>query len=112
VLDPRLSGISDKFAEGSCDDDQEEEQDKEVQDFLLDPDLEIQDGTTIIAAMISDPQDPDSRGIRYSEQTREWAFEFLRTCRTKALTIARDIVPLLLAKASISNRRPITSGLT
>jgi hypothetical protein len=36
---------------------------------------------------------PRSNGNRYGEETRQWAFDLLRTCGTRAPTIMRDHIP-------------------
>jgi hypothetical protein len=91
----RMAGVSrPPFADFSSEDGSDEEEGADFPESFGTTEREIPETSTILAEIIRNAQDPRSSGIRYSEETRQWAFELLRTCGTKALAITRRIVPL------------------
>jgi hypothetical protein len=62
--------------------------------FEEEENLELTGGNPILDEILRHTDDPRSPGNRYCEGTRRWAFELLRMCESKALSIVRKQIPV------------------
>jgi hypothetical protein len=66
---------------------------------------ELSAGNPILHDIRRHIEDPRSPGNRYLEETRRWAFDLLRTCGSKALTLVRKEFPVP-SRQALSQKPP------
>jgi hypothetical protein len=101
VIEPSLSASQPRWepqsSQSSCEDPWEHEEDNSTNPFDEGEDLDGLESDAIEANEILDDAVGNAEhqhltGIRYSNDTRKWAFEILLTDGIKGLTMVRDVI--------------------